>query len=277
MKLRDIYAQPGKTFSVEFYPPKDDAGVERLFAEIEKLKKLSAGVLLGDVRRRRLDAGHDARGRAAHPPRGAAQGRCATSRSSTSPSATSTACSTSCARTRSRTSSRWPAIRPKGQQEADWAPHPEGYHHSRELVEDALRPPAGLVLGRGRRLPGGPSARGRPRVRPALPQGEGRRRRRRRRHPALLRQRRLLPLRRGRARDRRRGADRAGDDAHPVIRPVPADRVDVRLEDPGRPRGAAGRRSRTTPTPRCSSASTTRPSSARGCSSTACPAFTSTR
>ncbi|MDX6679744.1 MAG: hypothetical protein QOE31_3796, partial [Solirubrobacteraceae bacterium] len=28
MKLRDIYAQPGKTFSVEFYPPKDAAGVE---------------------------------------------------------------------------------------------------------------------------------------------------------------------------------------------------------------------------------------------------------
>ena len=41
VKLRDIYAQPGKTFSVEFYPPKDEAGVERLFAEIEKLKSSS--------------------------------------------------------------------------------------------------------------------------------------------------------------------------------------------------------------------------------------------
>ena len=28
---------------------------------------------------------------------------------------------------------------PEGQQEADWTPHPDGYHHSRELVEDALR------------------------------------------------------------------------------------------------------------------------------------------
>ena len=41
MKLRDIYAQPGKTFSVEFYPPKDAAGVERLFAEVQELKKLN--------------------------------------------------------------------------------------------------------------------------------------------------------------------------------------------------------------------------------------------
>ena len=39
---------------------------------------------------------------------------------------------------------------------------------------------------------------------------------------------------------RRRGADRAGHDAHPVLRPVPADRDDVRLADPGRARGAPG-------------------------------------
>ena len=27
---------------------------------------------------------------------------------------------------------------PKGSAELDWTPHPDGYHHSRELVEDAL-------------------------------------------------------------------------------------------------------------------------------------------
>jgi methylenetetrahydrofolate reductase (NADPH) len=41
LKLRDIYAQPGKTFSLEFYPPKEEAGVQRLFAEVDELKKLN--------------------------------------------------------------------------------------------------------------------------------------------------------------------------------------------------------------------------------------------
>ncbi len=40
MKLRDIYARDGLTFSIEFFPPKTDEGVERLFEEIEVLKRL---------------------------------------------------------------------------------------------------------------------------------------------------------------------------------------------------------------------------------------------
>ncbi|HUR86203.1 MAG TPA: methylenetetrahydrofolate reductase [NAD(P)H] [Solirubrobacteraceae bacterium] len=40
MKLRDIYAQDGLTFSIEFFPPKNDEGVEKLFKEIEVLKRL---------------------------------------------------------------------------------------------------------------------------------------------------------------------------------------------------------------------------------------------
>jgi methylenetetrahydrofolate reductase (NADPH) len=40
MKLRDIYAQDGLTFSIEFFPPKTEGGVARLFEEIEALTKL---------------------------------------------------------------------------------------------------------------------------------------------------------------------------------------------------------------------------------------------
>jgi methylenetetrahydrofolate reductase (NADPH) len=40
VKLRDIYAGDGLTFSIEFFPPKTDEGVEKLFAELEILKAL---------------------------------------------------------------------------------------------------------------------------------------------------------------------------------------------------------------------------------------------
>ncbi|MFP5362687.1 MAG: methylenetetrahydrofolate reductase [NAD(P)H] [Thermoleophilia bacterium] len=39
-KLRDIYARDGLTFSIEFFPPKTDEGVESLFRELQELKKL---------------------------------------------------------------------------------------------------------------------------------------------------------------------------------------------------------------------------------------------
>jgi len=41
VKLRDLYARPGLTVSVEFFPPKTDKGEENLFHEIETLKKLN--------------------------------------------------------------------------------------------------------------------------------------------------------------------------------------------------------------------------------------------
>ena len=40
-KLRDIYARDGLTFSIEFFPPKTDEGMESLFRELEELKKLN--------------------------------------------------------------------------------------------------------------------------------------------------------------------------------------------------------------------------------------------
>ena len=41
MKLRDIYAQPGLTLSVEFFPPKTPKGDADLFREVEVLKTLN--------------------------------------------------------------------------------------------------------------------------------------------------------------------------------------------------------------------------------------------
>ena len=40
MKLADLYARPGLTLSVEFFPPKTDKGEEALFGEIELIKSL---------------------------------------------------------------------------------------------------------------------------------------------------------------------------------------------------------------------------------------------
>ncbi|MDP2712688.1 MAG: methylenetetrahydrofolate reductase [NAD(P)H] [Solirubrobacteraceae bacterium] len=39
-KLRDIYARDGLTFSIEFFPPKTDEGMDNLFNEVQELKKL---------------------------------------------------------------------------------------------------------------------------------------------------------------------------------------------------------------------------------------------
>ena len=41
MKLRDLYARPTLTFSVEFFPPKTEKGDENLFKEIAVLKTLN--------------------------------------------------------------------------------------------------------------------------------------------------------------------------------------------------------------------------------------------
>lgn len=41
MKLADLYARPGLTLSVEFFPPKTEKGEENLFSEIEIIKRLN--------------------------------------------------------------------------------------------------------------------------------------------------------------------------------------------------------------------------------------------
>jgi methylenetetrahydrofolate reductase (NADPH) len=41
VKLADLYARPGLTLSVEFFPPKTERGEENLFSEIETIKRLN--------------------------------------------------------------------------------------------------------------------------------------------------------------------------------------------------------------------------------------------
>lgn len=43
MKLADLYARPGLTLSVEFFPPKTEKGEENLFSEVANIKRLNPG------------------------------------------------------------------------------------------------------------------------------------------------------------------------------------------------------------------------------------------
>jgi methylenetetrahydrofolate reductase (NADPH) len=43
VKLAELYARPGLTLSVEFFPPKTDKGEENLFSEIAAIKRLNPG------------------------------------------------------------------------------------------------------------------------------------------------------------------------------------------------------------------------------------------
>jgi methylenetetrahydrofolate reductase (NADPH) len=43
VKLADLYARPGLTLSVEFFPPKTEKAEENLFSEIENIKRLNPG------------------------------------------------------------------------------------------------------------------------------------------------------------------------------------------------------------------------------------------
>ncbi|HEY1540582.1 MAG TPA: methylenetetrahydrofolate reductase [NAD(P)H] [Solirubrobacteraceae bacterium] len=137
MKLRDIYARPGKTFSVEFYPPKDEAGVERLLAEVEEVKRLDpafcsvtygAGGSTQDttleiVRRMRHEAGLEVMCHltVVNQPKSNVHGVLEYLREHEIENLIALA-----------------GDPPAGTAEGDWAPHPDGYRHSRELVEDAI-------------------------------------------------------------------------------------------------------------------------------------------
>ncbi|MEY2442369.1 MAG: methylenetetrahydrofolate reductase [bacterium] len=137
MKLRDIYARPGKTFSVEFYPPKNADGVERLFAEVEELKALNLafcsvtygaggstqGTTLEVVRRIHDESQLEVMCHltVVNQPKSNVRAVLEFLRANEIENLIALA-----------------GDPPKGQHETDWVAHPEGYHHSRELVEDAL-------------------------------------------------------------------------------------------------------------------------------------------
>ena len=56
VRIGDLLAQGGRSFSFEFFPPKDEAGEEVLWRSISELEPLRPDVRLGDLRRRGYDA-----------------------------------------------------------------------------------------------------------------------------------------------------------------------------------------------------------------------------
>jgi len=136
MKLRDIYAHPGHTFSFEFFPPRTDEGMDTLFAELEALKALDpafcsvtygAGGSTQDqtveiVRRVRSEAGLETMCHLTIVNQPKAQVRRVL------------------AQLREAGIENIIALAgdPPDGVEVDWTPHREGFLHSRELVEEAL-------------------------------------------------------------------------------------------------------------------------------------------
>ena len=136
MKLLDIYAREGLTFSIEFFPPKTDEGVEILFAELEVLKTLQpafCSVTYGAggstqsktvelVKRVREEAGVEVMCHLTivNQPKSQVRGVLTQLREAGIENLIALA-----------------GDPPQGA-EVDWTAHPEGYLHSRELVEEAV-------------------------------------------------------------------------------------------------------------------------------------------
>lgn len=136
MKLRDIYAEDGHTFSIEFFPPKTDEGVDKLFAEIEVLKTLNPAFCSvtygagGSTEGRTIEIVnrvHEAAGLEAmchltivNQPKSRVRGVLA--------------------HLHDRGLENVIALAgdPPAGLDAEWAAHPEGFRHSRELVEEAI-------------------------------------------------------------------------------------------------------------------------------------------
>ncbi len=203
MKLRDIYAREGLTLSIEFFPPKTEESTEALFREVEVLKTLHpafCSVTYGAggsthektvdlVRRLRDDHALDVMCHLTVVGQSRDEVRTVLERLEQYGIENIIALAGDPPR-ESRTG----------------LPHPERVSSLPGARRGGSRP--WDVLDRRRRVSGGPSPGGEPGGRHSLPQGEGRRRRRRGDHAALLRQRRLLPLRGGRTTGWRRDTDR---------------------------------------------------------------------
>lgn len=136
-KLRDIYARPGLTFSIEFFPPKTDEGMANLFVELEELKKLDPAFVSvtygagGSTEGRTLEVVRRLRGQ----------------------EGMEVMCHlTIVNQPRSRVTTMLGELADSGVEnlialagdppegvDAPWIPHPDGFHHSRELVEVARR------------------------------------------------------------------------------------------------------------------------------------------
>ena len=135
MRLRDLYARPVLTLSVEFFPPKTDKGEQSLFHEIEVLKKLNPSFCSmtygagGSTREKTVDlvdrihreCGVEVMCHLTVVGQSKAEGRSVLEK-----------------------------LKAKGieniialggdppQGIIDWTPHPDGFHHSVELVREAV-------------------------------------------------------------------------------------------------------------------------------------------
>jgi methylenetetrahydrofolate reductase (NADPH) len=137
VKLRDIYARDGLAFSIEFFPPKTDEAVEKLFEEIAILKRLNpafCSVTYG--------AGGSTEGRTLEVVKRIKW------QAKLEVMCHLTVVNQPQKRLTSVLADLWAndieniialAGDPPDGVEADWTPHPEGFHHSLELVNSAIR------------------------------------------------------------------------------------------------------------------------------------------
>ena len=135
MKLADLYARPGLTLSVEFFPPKTDKGEENLFNEIETIKRLNPAFCSvtygagGSTREKTVDL--------------VDRIHCE--------SCLEVMCHlTVVGQSKDEARSILKKLKHKGienlialggdppQGMADWRPHPDGFHHAVELVREAV-------------------------------------------------------------------------------------------------------------------------------------------
>ena len=134
MKLADLYARPGLTLSVEFFPPKTEKGEENLFSEIEIIKRLKPSFCSvtygagGSTREKTValvetihnDCGLEVMCHLTVVGQSKAEARAIL------------------ARLKEKGIENLIALGgdpPQGM--ADWRPHPDGFHHAVELVREA--------------------------------------------------------------------------------------------------------------------------------------------
>ena len=134
MKLADLYARPGLTLSVEFFPPKTEKGEENLFSEIEIIRRLNPSFCSvtygagGSTREKTValvetihnDCGLEVMCHLTVVGQSKAEARAIL------------------ARLKEKGIENLIALGgdpPQGM--ADWRPHPDGFHHAVELVREA--------------------------------------------------------------------------------------------------------------------------------------------
>ena len=133
MKLADLYARPGLTLSVEFFPPKTEKGEENLFSEIEIIKRLNPGFCSvtygagGSTREKTLDLIEIIRDRLG------LEVMCHLTVVGQSKDDARAILSRSKEKDR-----KFPCVgRRSTPGDGDWRPHPDGFHYAIELVREA--------------------------------------------------------------------------------------------------------------------------------------------